>query len=155
MNDVFEAIPMVISEIEISYKPHVNPSDCPRVTKSKDAYRLFIDTWDKKRFEFIQECRVMLLNSDHRVLGIVTVPRGSCVKTMIEPKLLFAIALKAYASEIIVTHNRLAGNLKPGPSDLELSEKLVSAGSLLDIKVADYFIITTEGFYSFSFEGVL
>lgn len=155
MKDVFEAIPTVIAEIEISYKPFINPSDCPRITKSKDAYRLFIDTWDKKRFEFIQECRVMVLNNDHRVLGIVTIPRGSCVKTMIEPKLVFAIALKANASQIIVAHNRLAGNLNPGPSDLELSEKLVSAGSLLDIKVADYLIIGREGSYSFAFEGVL
>src|SRR4051795_9840639 len=112
MDDILYATETIVAEIELRYTPTVNPADCPRVYKSKDSYRLFIHSWDKARIDFIEEFRVMILNSDNRVLGICTVPRGSCVPTIIEPKLVFAIAIKANCEKIIVARNSKTGKVE-------------------------------------------
>ena len=38
---------------------------------------------------------------------------------------------------------------------MRITKKIVEAGNLLDIKVLDHLIVTSEGFYSFADEGTL
>jgi len=69
--------------------------------------------------------------------------------------LVFIAALKSNACAIILSHNHPSGNLIPSNADQLLTSKLKQAGTLLDIKVLDHVIITSEGFYSFVDEGLL
>jgi DNA repair protein RadC len=45
--------------------------------------------------------------------------------------------------------------LKPSHADIELTQKMRSAGKLLDIPVLDHLIISDQGFLSFADEGIL
>lgn len=74
---------------------------------------------------------------------------------MVDPKLIFASALAANASAIILAHNHPSGNLKPSQVDIQLTRKLVNGGKLLDISIYDHLIITYDGYTSFSEEGIL
>ena len=75
--------------------------------------------------------------------------------TVADPKLIFAAALKACASSIILAHNHPSGNLKPSQSDIDLTRKLKDGGKLLEIQMLDHIIVTTEGYYSFADEGLV
>lgn len=146
---------LMVSEIELSYKPVIRPSDRPKIVNQDDAYRLFINTWDATKIELVEQFKVMLLNHAGRVLGICTLSSGGITSTVVDPRQIFSVALKANATQIILAHNHPSGNLKPSNQDYEVSRKLKAAGQLLDIRVSDHLIISVEGFYSLASEGVL
>lgn len=54
-----------------------------------------------------------------------------------------------------MAHNHPSGNLKPSQSDIDLTRKVKEAGKLLDIQLLDHLILTVEGYYSFSDEGLI
>ena len=102
-----------------------------------------------------EQFKILLLNRANKVLGIYEVSTGGMSGTVADPKLIFATALKACASSIILSHNHPSGNLKPSNADLQLTQKVKEGGKLLDIEVYDHIILTTEGYYSFADEGQL
>ena len=98
---------------------------------------------------------VMLLNRANEVLGIYRLSKGSVSGTLVDPKLVFSVALKGLASVIILAHNHPSGTLKPSSADIELTRKLVEGGKLLDIQIVDHIIVTRHGYYSFADEGMI
>lgn len=144
-----------VTEIELSYRPQIRISDVPKVEDSAFAYTLFLEKWDVSKLEFIEQFKVMLLNKANRILGICTLSTGGVSSTIIDIKLLFAAALKANASSIIIAHNHPSGELTPSNSDRKVTEKVYEAGKLLEIPLLDHLIITKEGYYSFKNEGAL
>jgi DNA repair protein RadC len=145
----------VVAEVELIYKNKVKPSQRPHVSKSKDAYDCFLVTWNANKIEFVEQFKVMLLNRAGRVLGVVDVSTGGVSGTHVDVKVIFSAALKGNASSIILAHNHPSGNLKPSQADLELTKKISRAGEILDIRVNDHLIITSEGFYAFADEGLM
>jgi len=102
--------------------------------------------WD--RIELLEEFKVMLLNRHNKVLGVASISVGGMEATIVDPKVVFSIALKAKASQIILAHNHPSGNINPSLVDTQVTRKLKRAGELLEIKVCDHLIITKDSFYS-------
>lgn len=144
-----------VSEIELSYIPKRKISDLPKVTTSYEVYEILLNSWDKSKLQFAEQFKVMLLNRAARVLGICTLSTGSSSCTVVDPKLVFALALKANSGRIILAHNHPAGNLTPSKFDFDLTYKLKQGARLLEIQIEDHMIISAEGFYSFADEGAL
>ena len=144
-----------VSEVELVYKSKVKPSERPQVKSSKESYNLLLQTWDQNRIEFVEQFKVILMNRANRVLGIYVLSTGGATGTVADPKLVFIAALKSNSCNIILSHNHPSGNLKPSKADEDLTNKIKQAGILLDIKVLDHIIVTSEGYYSFADEGML
>ena len=144
-----------VSEIQLSYLPKVKPGDRPMVCTSSEVYKILKDTWDFRTFEFVEQFKVMLLNRVNRVIGICTISTGSSTGTVADPKLVFVVALKANANSIILCHNHPSGNLQPSTHDIDLTKRMSEIGRLLDLKVMDHLIVTTDGYYSFADQGAL
>ena len=145
----------VVAEIKISYRPVIKPSQRPKVAASWEVYQLLKDNWDEEKLELQEQFKIMLLNRGNRVLGIAEISTGGISGTVADPKLIFAIALKAGASAIILSHNHPSRQLKPSRADISLTNKIVQGGNLLDIAVLDHIIVTAEGYFSFSDEGMI
>src|SRR5690606_18084240 len=126
-----------VAEIKLSYRNKVKPCDRPKVTCSTDSYNVLKESWDTGKIEFVEQFKVLLLNRANRVLGLYEVSTGGVAGTVADPKLIFAAALKACASGIILCHNHPSGNLKPSAADLQLTKKMKQGGELLDIPVLD------------------
>ncbi|MCM8569536.1 JAB domain-containing protein [Gramella jeungdoensis] len=142
-----------ISEIQVSYS---NGNDSKtKITGSDIAYKLFLSFWSKGTIELQEEFKILLLNRSNHVLGIYPISRGGVSGTLVDPKLVFSVALKCNASNIILAHNHPSGNLKPSKADELLTQKLIKAGSYLDIKVLDHLIITSKGYFSFLDENLI
>lgn len=144
-----------VAEVELIYRNVVKPSQMPMVTDSKQVYSLLTSNWDENRIEFVEQFKILLLNTANKILGIFEVSTGGIAGTVADPKLIFMAALRANASAIILSHNHPSGNLQPSQQDLTLTRKISEGGKLLDIRVLDHLIITIEGYYSFADEGVL
>jgi len=144
-----------VAEIQLTYISDIKPSERPRISGSRDAYNVLLDNWDKSKIEFIEQFKVMLLNRANKVLGIFEVSSGSSTGTVADPKLIFAVAIKANACGIILAHNHPSGNLKPSQSDIDLTKKTKEGGKLLEIQVLDHIIVTSEGYCSFADEGLV
>src|SRR5690554_6082722 len=112
-----------VAEIQLSYKTKVKPSQRPKITSSKDAYSILLESWDDDKLEFVEQFKVLLLNRANRVLGVYEVSTGGVSGTVADPKLVFAAALKANASAIIVSHSHPSGQLKPSDADHEANAK--------------------------------
>lgn len=93
---------------------------------------------------------MLLLNTNHRVLVLVHLSQGCASNTIVDPKMIFSIALKANASAIIVALNHPTGRLKPSSAEISMTKKLKDGGRLLEIRVEDHLIIGSDGYYSFA-----
>lgn len=144
-----------VAEVELIYKSKVKASDRPKIANSKDAGDLLMQLWSENKIDFIEQFKILLLNRNNRVLGIVDISSGGVTGTVADPKIIFVAALKANACNIIISHNHPSGSLKPSKADEEMTQKIKYAGQLLDIRVWDHIIITSEGYYSFADEGLL
>lgn len=105
--------------------------------------------------EFREECYMLLLNRANQVLGWFRVSEGGVAGTILDPRLIFGIALKCNAVGVILAHNHPSGNLKPSGADISQTKRLVEGGKLLEISVLDHLILTSEGYYSFADEGAM
>jgi DNA repair protein RadC len=52
-----------IAEVRLIYRNKVKTSDRPQVKCSKDAFDIFMESWDLDTIEHIEEFKLMLLNS--------------------------------------------------------------------------------------------
>lgn len=123
-----------VTEVQLSYKPHFNPQERPKITSPKQAYQVVIDKWDLNLINYIEQTKIILLNRNNRVLGIVDLSTGGGGSTVVDTKVVFAIALKATATSIILVHNHPSGNLRPSSEDVRITEKLKQAAKFLDIE---------------------
>lgn len=144
-----------IAEVELIYKNPVKPSSRPKISGSKSAYEMFISSWDAGKIELQEHFKIMLLSRGNKVLGIFPLSIGGVNATVVDRKLIFATALKANASAIILSHNHPSGSLQPSDADIALTKFIVSAGKILEVKVLDHLIITTDGYYSFADDGLI
>jgi DNA repair protein RadC len=54
---------------------------------------------------------------------------------------------------MIISHNHPSGQLKSSEQDDALTKKLSDACKIMDIRLLDHVIITSEGYYSYADEG--
>ncbi|WP_343522365.1 JAB domain-containing protein [Pedobacter sp.] len=144
-----------VAEVQVSYKPDYNISERPRISSSEQTYQLLKNQWDLGRIAFLEEFKVLLLNRSNRLLGIVDISMGGISGTYVDPKVVYAVALKGNASSLILTHNHPSGSLKPSEADIKLTKRLVECGKLLEITVFDHIIISKDSFYSFADDGII
>ncbi len=144
-----------VAEILLSYKSIVLPSLRPKITSSRDVYKILTENWDQNKIEFVEQFKVLLLNRANKVLGIFEVSSGGVSGTVADPKLIFAAAIKGNASGIILSHNHPSGNLQPSQSDIDLTRKIKEGGKVLEVQLLDHIIITSESYYSFADEGLI
>jgi DNA repair protein RadC len=90
------------------------------------------------------------LNNASRVPGIFEVSKGGISGASADVRIVFAAALKANATGIILAHNHPSGQLVPSDADKYVTENMREAGKVLNIRVLDHLIVTAEGFCSFS-----
>ena len=100
--------------------------------------------------------KILLLNNSNKVKGIYQISHGGITGTLVDLRLLFAVALKSLSVALILVHNHPSGTLRPSEADKNLTRKIKSAADFLDIKILDHLILIPTGeYYSFADEGIL
>ncbi|QEE49121.1 DNA repair protein [Flavobacterium alkalisoli] len=144
---------MKVAEIKVSYSS--KNMEKIKITSSQSVYNLVLSNWDLNIIEFQEEVKVVLLNRANIVLGIYEMSKGGISGTVVDLRIILAVALKCSASGIVLIHNHPSGNLEPSDVDKQLTTKLKEACKLLDLVLLDHLIISKEGYYSFSDNDIL
>lgn len=145
-----------INEIQIRYKERIKSPFWRKVNSSRDAADLLYEHWNKDDIHIRETANVLFLNNGNKVKGMYQLSNGGLTGTLIDNRLIFAIALKSLSVAIVLAHNHPSGTLFPSSGDRKVTRKIKKAAELLDIKLLDHLIITPNGeYYSFSDEGVL
>ena len=84
---------------------------------------------------------IALLTTKSTIIAIREIHRGARDSSLVDPKIVFGVALKEGASRIILGHNHPSGDPEPSPEDIDITRKLVEGGRLLDLEVLDHIII--------------
>ena len=144
-----------VSEIEIMYRNKVKAKDRTRITSSSDAHDLIREYWNEESIELNESFKYLLLNRANDALGIVNHSKGGIAGTVVDVRLIFAAAIKANATGLILAHNHPSGNLKPSYQDIQLTKRVKEAGMLLDIQLLDHLILSSERYLSMADQGLV
>jgi DNA repair protein RadC len=123
-----------------------------KIKSSREAFQQFEHLLEDKDTE---EFWILLLNRGNGIICKKKVSEGGISGTVVDPKIIFGIALSELASSIILCHNHPSGNLKTSKADEELTYKIRNAAKFFDIQVLDHIIVSTEGYYSFADDGIM
>lgn len=102
------------------------------------------------------EKMVMLtLNSQHDVVGCFEVGRGTVDEATVYPREIALRCLLTNAKAVILTHNHPSGSLKPSSADMDITARIEDVLRMLDIRLLDHIIVTSDKSYSFADNGLL
>lgn len=102
-----------------------------------------------------EECWAIYLASSGRVLERMRISQGGVQATVVDCKLIIKRALELLAVQIVLVHNHPSGNIQPSKQDIALTERVLEAAQLFDIRLLDHVIIAKGAHYSFRGEGII
>lgn len=100
-------------------------------------------------------CGGVGMENNNRILFIELISLGSVNATIAEPMEVFSFALQKQAVQIILIHNHPSGDLSPSEKDKDLTDRLIQVGIIVNVPVADHFIISERSYYNFEVSGLL
>ncbi len=98
---------------------------------------------------------VVFLDNRHKVLAYEELFRGTIDGASVYPREVVKRALQLNAAAIILAHNHPSGNSEPSQSDERITQRLVEALKLVDIRVLDHIIIGGETNTSMAERGLI
>jgi len=99
--------------------------------------------------------KVVFLDGRNQIINIEDLFEGTLNISSIYPREVIKSAIKNNAVSLIFVHNHPSGNPEPSQSDKDVTEDLVFAGNLMQIKVLDHIIIGDNKYFSFADEGLI
>ncbi|EHE2941625.1 DNA repair protein RadC [Salmonella enterica] len=102
-----------------------------------------------------EEFMVLYLNNQHRLLAHETLFTGTINRTEVHPREVLKRALHFNAAAVILAHNHPSGDPAPSPEDRAITERLVQALALVDIRLLDHMVVGGMEIVSFAEKGWL
>lgn len=114
---------------------------------------------DYLRYELIGETQevfaVLCLDSQLRKLDFKKMFFGSINYCNVSINQVLRYAIQKQATYIVIAHNHPKGFAKPSREDYDLTQQILKACELVEIRLLDHIIITAEQSYSFTEHGLL
>lgn len=98
---------------------------------------------------------VINLNCKCIPINYSVVSIGTLDGSLMSAREVFKTSILSNASGVILIHNHPSGYAKPSLMDLQITDKMIKAGELLDIPVYDHIIVAGDSYYSMKAEGML
>ncbi|MCT6868813.1 DNA repair protein RadC [Apibacter sp.] len=103
----------------------------------------------------IEEFWVIYLSRSNKIVSKEKISQGGITGTMVDNRIIFKHALELNAVSLIISHNHPSGNIQPSNSDIQITQEIKKAGSLLNITLMDHLIVTQTSYFSFADENLL
>ncbi len=89
-----------------------------------------------------QECfQVLTLNSQNELIDRHMITLGLVNASLVHPREVFRAAVTDSAAAIILVHNHPSGGTSPSAEDIRITKRLIKAGAVMGIAIADHIII--------------
>ncbi|MFV0679994.1 RadC family protein [Ottowia sp.] len=83
----------------------------------------------------------LFLDSQHRLLALEELFRGTLTHTSVYPREVVLRALHHQASAVVLAHNHPSGSVQPSDADKAMTQTLQAALALIDVRVIDHLIV--------------
>lgn len=139
----------LIRQVEVRYLASDLPGKnvCDRPEKVKAHLRLLVQGRGMECFGAI------FTDQQHRLIATQILFEGTVDRTAVYPRNLMKRALELDAKGLILFHNHPGGTPRASQEDIDLTTRMVEAGSPLDIKILDHFLIAGKEVLSFKENG--
>lgn len=97
----------------------------------------------------------MYLDSQHRLIACETVFTGTLGSVSVYPREIVKQALTYNAASLILAHNHPSGMAEPSQADRSLTDRIIAALLLIDVRVLDHIVIGHGESVSFAERGWL
>lgn len=97
---------------------------------------------------------VIGLDNQNKILFIELVGLGAVNRVGASPPDVFRMGIYKLAVRMILVHNHPSGNLTPSEEDIDMTDRMIKTGKILDIEVIEHLIITETGYTSFVDKGI-
>lgn len=122
------------------------------ITSGNDVAGMFME---KLRHEKKEHFKSVLLNTKGDVISCDDISVGELSATVVHPREVFSKAISKSAAGVVFVHNHPSGDPKPSREDIRTTERLVTAGEILGIRVLDHIIIGDGIFNSLKAMGFI
>jgi DNA repair protein RadC len=142
-------------EVSLVYRNKIKAKDRLPIKSPSDAYHIFREHWDADQINLVEECKMLLLDRQLKLMSIADISKGGFSETVVDPRVVFSIALKRRAHRIILAHNHPSETLKASKADIQLTKDFILIGKVLRIPIEDHLIITRDNYISIFENGDL
>lgn len=97
----------------------------------------------------------LFLDNRNRIIELEELFRGTIDSAAVYPREVVKTALRYNAAAVILAHNHPSGVAEPSPADRDITQRLVDALALVEIRVLDHIILARESSTSFAERGLL
>ena len=115
----------------------------------RDFLRLTLGECERETFA------VVFLDNRHRVLSVEHMFQGTIDACSVHPREVVKAALAHNAAAVILAHNHPSGVSEPSSADQAITQRLVDALRLVDVRVLDHFVVGEGEPVSFAERGLL
>ena len=98
---------------------------------------------------------VLFLDSQHRLLALEELFRGTLTQTSVYPREVVLRALHHQAAAVVLAHNHPSGSVRPSRADETLTQTLKAALALVDVRVLDHVIVAPGQALSMAAQGLV
>ena len=98
---------------------------------------------------------VLFLDSQHRLIALEEMFRGTLTQTSVYPREVVLRALHLQAAAVVLAHNHPSGSVQPSRADEALTQTLKSALALVDVRVLDHVIVAPGQWLSMAAKGLV
>jgi DNA repair protein RadC len=141
-----------VGELKVTYRRTAQKTI--KISSSKDLHRLLYPHFE----EFIDDYEAGFLVGLTYALKVAFVNKisiGSESGTIIPTRRIWRHLINIKAANFVLAHNHPSGNLTPSKLDAEITNKFKKQGEIMGIKLLDHIIMSSNGYYSFSDEGLM
>lgn len=110
---------------------------------------------DEMRYFDREHVRILCLDQKNGLLGMEEISIGGLAFSLVHPREVFKPAIKRSCAAIILVHNHPSGDPAPSEEDIKTTQRIVKAGKIIGIDVADHVIIGDGKYYSLKTWGYL
>ncbi|WP_411886612.1 RadC family protein [Polaromonas sp. YR568] len=98
---------------------------------------------------------ILFLDSQHRLIALEELFRGTLTQTSVYPREVVTRTLALNAASVVLAHNHPSGSAQPSRADEALTQTLKAALALIDVRVLDHFVVTSNQAVSMAELGLL
>jgi DNA repair protein RadC len=95
----------------------------------------------------------LFLDTRHRVICFEPLFRGTLDGAAVYPREVLKRALHHNAGALILAHNHPSGDCEPSAADRSITDRLAKALALVDIRLLDHLVVSSEGHVSLAERG--
>lgn len=98
---------------------------------------------------------VLCLNMKNKIIAVHRCHVGSINASIVHPREIFKSAILNNAASIVMAHNHPSFDPTPSNEDIQVTKRIVEAGSILGIELLDHMIVGNEEGVSLKQKGYM